>query len=354
MDELDPLQNIQDMNYQEIIEESEVVKKHALIKCVIVTLIALVSLIGNGIIIRTLIVYKDMRIPIYIVIGGMATADFVRVILEIPEQIILWTDNGRVISEAWCKTVTFLATSCVYLAAYHLVVLVALRGILLTDRANTYSSSLHALITSVILWIIALLANIPLVKMAVKTDIAEICVTLQENPERFLMLTLSFSYILPLALIIIVYIATVFLSRRYFEDSYLLREKRLSRMVTVLVLVFAICRLPYEILEIMVFYEANPVKFSDVLDGEDSLSKLIIWYEVRDYLKCLALLPLALRPVIYAKYSGDWSESFDEIINCTVCRTRGDRHGGEISMTAPLTGSDESRIPTTEESIIGI
>lgn len=331
----------------------EVVEKDDLIKCVIITIIGLVSLVGNAIIIRTLVVYKDMRIPIYIVIGGMATADLVRVILEIPEQIINWTDNRQVISEAWCKTTTFLAASCIYLAAYHLVVLVALRGILLTDRANTWSSSMHAMVTIVILWIIALLANIPLINMAVITDF-DSCVIKQDNPERVLMLTLSFSYILPLALIIIVYIATVFLSRRYFEDSYLLREKRLSRMVTVLVLVFAICRLPFEVLEVMVHYETQMLNINDVMHGKDDASKLELLNEVRNYLKCLALLPLALRPVIYAKYSGDWNESFDEIINCTMCRMRGNRHGGDISMTAPLTGSDESRLPTTEESIIGI
>ena len=62
---------------------------HMLLKIVILGVIGFVSVIGNGIALGTLIVYnKQLRVTIYIVIGGLALADIVVAVMNVPDQII--------------------------------------------------------------------------------------------------------------------------------------------------------------------------------------------------------------------------------------------------------------------------
>lgn len=63
---------------------------HMLLKIVILGVIGFVSVVGNGIALGTLIIYnKQLRVTIYIVIGGLALADIVFAVMNVPDQIML-------------------------------------------------------------------------------------------------------------------------------------------------------------------------------------------------------------------------------------------------------------------------
>ncbi|KAK3098787.1 hypothetical protein FSP39_023102 [Pinctada imbricata] len=58
----------------------------------------------------------------------------------------------------------------------------------------------------------------------------------------------------------------------------------------------------------------------DAESSEKEFSNFLFLEKVEKNLECLSLLDLAMRPIIYAKFSSYFSTSFDEVINCTSCR----------------------------------
>ena len=310
---------------------------HMLLKIVILGVIGFMSVFGNIIVIGALIVcnvlYKSLRIAIYIVIGGLALADIIVAVVNVPEEIIAQADKGEFKSLAWCKAYGFLSNSCQYIAAFHLVVLGVLRGILLTDRAHHGPSVIHAIVTSAILWIVSLSANIPMISSSILEPLSLKCVVVPGNApksedglptkdseaeEIYLLLSAAFSYFFPLILIIIIYLFTGYMSKRFFEDSYSRRERRMSKMISSLIVTFALCRLPSEMVTLLWFYQ---IKNTDVRAAlSQDTQKYRVWIHVREYLSILSMLDMALRPVIYATMSREFGTIFDKVINCTGCK----------------------------------
>lgn len=221
--------------------------------------------------------------------------------------------------------------SCQYIKAFHLVVLGVLRGILLTDRAHHAPTAIHALITCAILWTASLLANIPMITSSIHDSMTKGCVmdidkdrdeTVQSDDtlaaeERYLILSSAFSYFLPLVLIIIIYLFTGYMSKRFFEDSYSRRERRLSKMISCLIVTFALCHLPSETVNLLWFYQ---VRNKELTQLQKDNEKYQVWLHIRDYLQILAMFDMAIRPIIYATMSREFGRVYDQVINCTYCR----------------------------------
>lgn len=316
---------------------------HMLLKIVILGGIGFVSVTGNLIALGTLIFYnKTLHTTIYVVIGGLALADIMAAVMYVPEEIITLADNGEVKSNVWCQVYGLLYNSCQYIAAFHLVVLGVLRGILLTDRAHHGPTTIHALVTCAVLWLAALLANIPMIYSTILDPMVKKCVVKSNNDmknlqssveERYFILSALFSYFLPLMLIIAIYLFTGYMSKRYFEDSYSRRERRMSKMITTLILTFAMCRLPSETVTLLWFYKMKNFDLKNALKNSE---KFQVWVHVREYLTILSMLDMALRPIIYATMSREFGAVYDKVINCTYCKQNVDeaaphtRRRGEI------------------------
>lgn len=374
MSELDDLMN----DNSSIGEEETGPNVHMLLKIVILGVIGFVSVFGNLIVLGALIVcnvlYKSLRISIYIVIGGLALADIIVAVMNVPEEIIYYADKGEFKSEAWCKAYGFLSNSCQYIAAFHLVVLGVLRGILLTDRAHHGPTVIHAIITSAVLWIVSLSANIPMISSSILEPVLLKCVVVPGNPKKsedglqtedsdadeiYLLLSAAFSYFFPLILIVVIYLFTGYMSKRYFEDSYSRRERRMSKMISSLIVTFALCRLPSEMVTLLWFYQ---VKNTDVMAAlNQDTQKYLVWIHVREYLSILSMLDMALRPIIYATMSREFGTIFDKVINCTGCKEseeeestqRLQRRGEEIQevLRTPLNRPGTSRYIDADDSL---
>lgn len=267
-------------------------------------------------------------------------------------------------SETWCKFYGLLYNSCKYIAAFHLVVLGVLRGILLTDRAHHGPTAIHALITCAILWLASLLANIPMISSSIHDSYTNRCVvafgdkkdpvSLQSRDtvaeERYTILSAAFSYFLPLVLIIIIYLFTGYMSKRFFEDSYSLRERRMSKMISSLIVTFALCRLPSETVSLLWFYQ---VKNTDMMQAlSNDTDKYKVWIHVREYLQILSMFDMAIRPIIYATMSREFGLVYDKVINCTYCKEQEEelpprlrRRGNEIEevLHTPLRQNPETQ-----------
>ena len=366
------MEDMPDDSFPEM-EEEENPNVHVLLKIVILGVIGFVSVLGNVIVLGTLLFYhKSLRISIYVVIGGLALADIIVAIMNIPEEIMSQANKGEMKSDVWCKVYGFLSNSCQYIAAFHLVVLGVLRGVLLTDRAHHGPTVIHALIACSLLWLASLLANIPMINSSILEPLMKKCVVIPDNSkdglkssaeERYILLSAAFSYFLPLVLIVILYLVTGYMSKRFFEDSYSRRERRMSKMISSLIVTFALCRLPSKMVTLLWFYQ---VKNTDVMEAlSQDTQKYKVWINVREYLSILSMLDMALRPIIYATMSREFGFVFDRIINCTYCKneeeeeelpSRTRRRGNEIEevLHTPLHQTSqiqESMEDETEEII---
>ena len=237
------------------------------------------------------------------------------------------------------------------MAAYHLVVLAVLRGILLTSRGRNPPTPCQTLGCVVVVWVIALLAAVPF--LMTMREIEGVChYTLDTDVEKDVWLQHCFSCFVPMSLILVIYVLTHVVGKRYFEDSYSYREKQMSRLVTAIFVAFVVCQLPYRALDLHVYYKESEAELQDFPD-EDMLESL---YIARNYLLCLMMADKAARPVIYSKLAPQLSEAFDEVINCTLChraytqgRTLGaNRQNGAKKSNA--SNGHSTRIPSTSSN----
>ncbi|XP_063435320.1 C-X-C chemokine receptor type 1-like isoform X1 [Mytilus trossulus] len=301
--------------------------------CVVVALIGIVCILGNILVIQALICSKYPRIPIYIAIGGLAVADLLNIIMESPYIIFNEVGHKGIVNTPLCKAHFYLTSVCSYVAGAHLVLFSIIRCIMLNERVRSRSYVRHTIIGCVVIWIVICLSNILNLKTVSYDKDFKVCVErgsdLTPEDERILWLRFSFSYMIPLLVIGVLYVVTKFLSMRFFYESYSSREQRFSKMVTILVITFAIFKLPNEVVYIMIFYKTREyittaMTLSDE-DGDALYNQIDTLFEVLKYCEIVALVDLAIRPVIYAKFSYYFGNSFDEVINCNSCRERGHR-----------------------------
>lgn len=324
-----------------------------LLKCVLVGIVGIVCIVGNSLVFRALIFSKYPRIPIYIVIGGMAAADLLKVVMEIPDIIFKVVGKSEILTTSWCKAHYYLTSVSTYVAAAHLVLFSIIRCIMLNDRVHSRSYVKHTIIGCIIIWIIILCSNMLNLKSVEKSELLEACVEmgsgLTKEDERNMWLRFSFSYIIPLFVIFVLYVLTKILSKKFFEESYSSRERRFSCMVTVLIITFAICKLPYEVVYLKMFYKTRE---SMREHSEALLDQLSTLYEIEGYCSSVSLIDLGLRPIIYAKFSYYFGNSFDEVINCNSCQKDGHRRrrrktDSGMSTQEPL-NQNEEEISTDE------
>lgn len=309
-------------------EEDKNLEHGMVVNIVLIGLIGIICLIGNVLVIRALIFSKYPRIPIYIAIGGMAFADILNMIMEIPYNIFEQLGLSSLMNTPLCKSHFYLTSVCRYVAGLHLVLFSIIRCIMLNDRVRSRSYVVHTLVACIVIWIVICLTNVLNLKTVMFEERLNSCIelgsTLSEEDERIMWLRFSFSYMIPIFVIIILYILTKVLSMRFYDESYSSRERRFSRMVTCLVLTFAIFKLPHEVVEIMIFYRARHLfELMNILEASDEdHEKLNTLFDISEYTIGVYFIDLALRPIIYAKFSYYFGQSFDEILNCNSCREK--------------------------------
>lgn len=287
----------------------DVLTQDTLVSSIIMGLIALVGLVANALMLRALIQYKRLRTDFYMVFGYLSVVDSLYLIISVPASIMDMMYASSESSHSWCRASQYIISTCGIIAAYLMVVLAVLRGILLTNR-NTIRrpQAYHLVIVCGVLCGITLLCCIPVMFMFTSLDGVCYFVDPDDEAERFTWLISSFSTFVPLVFVMVIYCMTYLLGKRYFSDSYSPREKEKSRLVSSLIIAFVICQTPYRIASIYDLYV-------DVND-DAMLNKM---YIIKNYLMCLLMADKVVRPILYTKLTSDLSEAFDEVINCVYC-----------------------------------
>ncbi|KAK0070422.1 allatostatin-A receptor [Biomphalaria pfeifferi] len=285
-----------------------------LVTCILMGLIGIVGLVGNALMLRALLKYKNLRTDFYIVFGCLSVADSCFLLLSVPVHIMDMLQATDILSDFWCKSSFYIMNVCSFISAFLVVVLTILRSILLTNR-NTiaHPPARYLFIISAAIYIIAFIASIPFIFMysyfTYKDDSGadhSYCKINDEDIVQEAWLVSSFSAFIPILLATVIYFITYIISLRYFSDSYSRREIEKSRLVSSIFVAFLICQLPYRI---TVIYDSYLVDFEETAR----------MYTVKNYLLCIVMADRAIKPVLYSKFASDLADAFDEVINCTYC-----------------------------------
>ena len=84
-------------------EAVEVLTQDVLVACIMLGLTALVGLLGNLLMMRALLLYKTLRIDFFLLLGSVAVADMLCLVVSVPRNIIYLTYATDPVSDAWCK-----------------------------------------------------------------------------------------------------------------------------------------------------------------------------------------------------------------------------------------------------------
>ena len=290
-----------------------------LVTCIVVGIITLVGVVGNGLMLRAYIKYDKLRTNFYTVFCGLSIADTFFLLISAPTYIKSATTSDPYFKsmvtsteKTWCKLNFYLMDACNFTSAYLLVVLTVLRAILLTSRnVRRQPKPFHLVTLSCAIYVIAFTSSIPILNNfnhGCRFDVAE-----EESNLIDEWLKSLFSLFFPLSLMLIVHFVAHKLSKRYFSESYSPREREKSRLVITIVGAFTICQLPYRITCLYIKYTL------DQNDFDFDFDRAVRYQTVKDYMMCLWFLDKAIRPILYSKLASDLCKAFDEVINCTYC-----------------------------------
>ena len=215
-----------------------------------------------------------------------------------------------------CSFGRYLDAGTGFVAAYHLVVLTALRGVLLTSRGHHTRSTAHMMAIYLAIWFVALASAIPFLNTMEEHD--KICVhSGAHNIEMDIWLLHSFSCFVPIAIITLIYVFVYLASKRYFRDSYSYHERHTSRIVNMVVILFVVCQIPFRAMDLHMYYVEMKADDLDINVPENSVINL---YTARNYFLCIMMAEKAIRPIIYSKLSSKLDQAFEEVVNCTICQ----------------------------------
>ena len=283
--------------------------------------IFLLGLLGNSLVILVVAFDKNMRNTTNILILVLAVADLLFIVFCVPFTAASYALPIWPFGRVWCKVVQYLIYVTAYASVYTLVlmsldrylaVVHAIRSMSLRTEVNTW-------LAVAVTWAIILLGHVPLL---LEHDV----MTYQHIQEErstctnvhhidhdhkgilFFACFISFGYLLPLSAVCLMY--GLMLKRLHGatpggvskSQESIRAKRRVTKMVVIIVAVFAVCWLPIQI--ILLLQQLNVYPSSAVFIGVQIASN------------CLAYMNSCVNPFLYAFLSENFRRSFKKFLFC--------------------------------------
>uniref|UniRef100_UPI00398E76BA somatostatin receptor type 2-like n=1 Tax=Pristiophorus japonicus TaxID=55135 RepID=UPI00398E76BA len=274
-------------------------------------LVCVVGLAGNSLVIFTIVQQAKMRTVANIYIFNLAMADglFMLGLPFLALQIALrrWPFGGLM-----CRLVMILDGINQFTSVFCITVMSVDRYLAVVHpiRSSKWRSPGLAKKVSVILWMISF---IPVIPMAIYSDVdgtAEICTLIWPEPAfvwttAFIVYTFVLGFAIPFTIISLCYILLLLRIRTALVSSHSTEaessEKKITSMVVAIVVVFAICWLPFYAINICVVFLPVPDTFA--------MRKLF------EFMVALSYFNSCANPILYICLSDSFWRSF----HSTLC-----------------------------------
>ncbi|XP_033215459.1 allatostatin-A receptor-like isoform X2 [Belonocnema kinseyi] len=300
-------------------------------------LIGILGLVGNLLVVLVVAANPGMRSTTNILIINLAIADLLFVMFCIPFTATDFVLPYWLFGNIWCKVVQYLIIVTACASVYTLVLMSLDRYLAVVHPIASMSvrTEGHAFIAICILWAVILTFSIPTLiihgeEMDTSTpeNFTACRILPQFNWPLFQLTFFLSSYVVPLTLICGLYLCMLL---RLWRGSRISAEsrrgrKRVTRLVLVVVGVFAFCWCPIQLILVIKSLGGYPLTTSTIM------------LQIASHV--LAYTNSCVNPFLYAFLSENFRKAFRKII---YCRSRMDPHyrlGGPPTRTTRTASTD--------------
>ncbi|RUS90425.1 hypothetical protein EGW08_001830 [Elysia chlorotica] len=286
--------------------------------------ICVLGLFGNSLVIIVVLADKHMRNTTNILILSLAFADLFFILFCVPFTATGYALPVWPFGDVGCKMAQYAMHVCAYASVYTLVLMALDRYVAVVHaiRSMTWRSERNTWIAVFIIWVICLVGNSPILvqynefEYPFLRENRSVCINTHMLRNKgvghaFYVAFLSFGYIIPLGVTLLMY--GLMLKRLLYgvvpggasQSAESVRaKKRVTRMVVIVEVIFAICWMPIQIILFLQAFEAYPKKEAAIAIMFAS--------------NCLAYLNSCVNPILYAFLSENFRRSFRRFLCCSA------------------------------------
>lgn len=308
--------------------------------------IAVIGFFGNALVVLVVLCNPQMRSTTNILIINLAMADLLFIVFCVPFTGWDYTLNYWPFGDTWCRIVQYLVIVCAYASIYTLVLMSLDRFLAVVHPITSMSirTERNAYLAILFTWIIILVACIPALfshGMVFIEDTYSSCtfrVDMGYNIAAFQISFFMSSFVVPLALIFILYV--LMLKRLWLgvapggrvSAESVRSKKRVTRLVVVVVLVFAVCWCPVHVVLVL--------KSVDLYGRPMNPPRIVVQIASQ----ILAYTNSCVNPFLYAFLSDNFRKSFRKVIFCYRKASGGAAGGSGSCLARARTLDDAERL----------
>ncbi|XP_046408877.1 allatostatin-A receptor-like [Ischnura elegans] len=350
-------------------EEDKMLLVHlvSIIVPVIFGIIVLVGLFGNALVVVVVAANQTMRSTTNLLIINLAVADLLFIVFCVPFTATDYALPYWPFGDAWCKIVQYLIVVTALASVYTLVLMSLDRFLAVVHPVASMSvrTQRNAMAAIGVTWVVILAASFPVILFhgevthtygeeedggPSEESQGTSCVFLQREEHRpdgynrlaFQVSFFATSYVLPLALICGLYVCMLArLWRGAAPGGHVSAEsrrgrKRVTRMVVVVVAIFAVCWCPIQV--ILVLKSVDHYEITNVS----------VFIQIAS--QVLAYLNSCVNPILYAFLSENFRKAFRKVIYCGPAGGMLGANGGTSRRRTQNGRCDYERTKTTRSN----
>ena len=339
-------------------EESDYIQRVvSIVVPILFGLIIFIGLVGNGLVVVVVLANQQMKSTTNYLILNLAIADLLFVVFCVPFTASDYALPNWPYGLRWCKTVQYLIYVTAYVSVYTLVLMSVDRflAVVRPVESLSYRTERNAILACVLLWCIVLICCIPLyvehglLKYTPNyIEYFEKCQFLKRGETTIVIFQVTFfvsSYLVPLGVTCTLYMMMLF---RLWSagprgnrpsQAHLRDKRRATRLVIVVVVIFAVCWFPIQLILLL--------KSLNMLN----MNLTIVLLQV--IANTLAYMNSCVNPILYAFLSESFRKAFRKVMPCKSRNNRsGLINGGRSAVTIahstnhPLTSANTATTST--------
>ncbi|KAK2709167.1 allatostatin-A receptor-like [Artemia franciscana] len=307
----------QNEDIEEILQNNSLVR---IIVPILFGIVVIVGLFGNALVVIVVAANQQMRNTTNLLIINLAIADLLFIVFCVPFTACYYALPSWPFGDTWCKIVQYLIIVTAYISVYTLVLMSLDRYLAVVHPISSMSirTESNTYIAIIAVWSILILVCIPVALVH-----GELVFYIWEGVEKkqchfltyygslptFQIAFFVTAYVLPLSIIIGLYFRMI--SRLWkgvknggkISAEGLRGKKRVTRMVVIVVIIFAVCWCPVQILLILIS-----------LDVYDPTTGAGLWLLIPA--QTLAYMNSCVNPILYAFLSDNFRKAFRKVIHC--------------------------------------